>query len=50
LLCPGGSLLLEADPRQMERINSLLLQAGFVSIQTHRDLSGKERVIGGKKL
>jgi release factor glutamine methyltransferase len=49
LLCPGGSLLLEADPRQMQRISSLLLQAGFVSIQTNKDLSGKERVIGGKK-
>lgn len=49
-LCSGGSLLLEADPRQMERIKSLLLQAGFVNIQTNKDLSGKERVIGGKKL
>jgi len=48
-LCSGGSLLLEADPRQMERIAPLLLQAGFTGIQTHRDLSGKERVIGGKK-
>jgi len=48
-LCSGGSLLLEADPRQMEGIKSLLLQAGFTGIQTHRDLSGKERVIGGKK-
>jgi len=48
-LCSSGSLLLEADPRQMQRIDSLLLQAGFTGIQTHRDLSGKERVIGGKK-
>jgi release factor glutamine methyltransferase len=48
-LCPGGILLLEADPRQMERIGSLLSQAGFTGIQTHRDLSGKERVIEGKK-
>jgi len=46
-LCSGGGLLLEADPRQMERIKSLLLQAGFTTIQTRRDLSGKERVIGG---
>jgi len=48
-LCSGGSLLLEADPRQMRRIAPLLLQAGFIGIQTHMDLSGKERVIGGKK-
>jgi len=49
LLCSCGSLLLEADPRQMERIKSLLLQAGFTGIQIRKDLSGKERVIGGKK-
>jgi len=48
-LYSGGSLLLEADPRQMQRIASLLLQAGFTAIQTNKDLSGKERVIGGKK-
>ena len=47
---PGGVLLLEADPRQMERIAALLRQAGFTDIQTRRDLSGKERVIMGKIL
>ena len=44
-LCPDGSLLLEADPRQMARIAALLQQAGFTDIQTRRDLSGTERVI-----
>jgi len=48
-LCSGGSLLLEADPRQMRRITTLLVQAGFTGIQTRSDLSGKERVIGGRK-
>ena len=47
-LRPGGTLLLEADPQQMERIDSLLKQAGFSGIQTYRDLSGAERVIKGK--
>ena len=47
-LCPGGVLLLEADPRQMERITALLQQAGFMDIQTRRDLSGKDRVIIAK--
>ena len=46
----AGALLLEADPRQMERIATLLQQAGgplagFTGIQTRRDLSGAERVI-----
>jgi methylase of polypeptide subunit release factors len=47
-LCPGGSLLLEADPCQTESIAALLQQAGFTGIQTYKDLSGKERVIGSK--
>jgi release factor glutamine methyltransferase len=46
-LCSGGALLLEADPRQMESIASLYKEAHFYDIQTHKDLSGKERVISG---
>jgi len=46
-LCKGGCLLLEADPRQMAAIASLYKEAGFSDIQTHADLSGKERVISG---
>jgi release factor glutamine methyltransferase len=49
-LCAGGVLLLEADPRQMAAIASLYKEAGFSDIQTHKDLSGKERVISGVKL
>jgi release factor glutamine methyltransferase len=45
----GGILLLEADPRQMRIILPLLDQAGFIDVQIHKDLSGNERVIGGKK-
>jgi release factor glutamine methyltransferase len=45
----GGVLLLEADPRQMNSISALLDQAGFIDVQIHKDLSGNERVIGGKK-
>jgi len=46
-LCPGGVLLLEADPRQMPAIADLYKEAGFSDIQTYADLSGRERVIGG---
>jgi release factor glutamine methyltransferase len=48
-LGPGGVLLLEADPRQMLIISALLDQTGFIDVQIHKDLSGKERVIGGRK-
>jgi release factor glutamine methyltransferase len=46
-LCKGGTLLLEADPRQMAAIADLYKEAGFSDIQTHADLSGRERVISG---
>jgi len=43
----GGFLLLEADPRQMEKIASGLAGKGFYDIKLFKDLSGRERVIGG---
>jgi release factor glutamine methyltransferase len=46
-LCKGGCLLLEADPRQMAAIADLYNETGFSDIQTHADLSGRERVISG---
>ena len=46
-LCPGGYLMLEADPRQMRDIASLLKSAGFEGIETCCDISGKLRVIAG---
>ncbi|MDR1318203.1 MAG: hypothetical protein LBJ90_01145, partial [Treponema sp.] len=46
-LCPGGCLLLEADPRQMPALAVLFEARGFGDLQTYRDLSGRERVIGG---
>jgi release factor glutamine methyltransferase len=46
-LCPGGALLLEADPSQMRAAAGLLETNGFIDIKTYRDLSNNERVIGG---
>jgi release factor glutamine methyltransferase len=47
-LVPGGLLLLEADPGQMETIGSILAVQGYTGIQTFRDLSQRSRVIGGR--
>jgi len=44
----NGWLLLEASPYQMEKISSLLVNSGFKDIKLYKDLSGQERVIGGK--
>ena len=47
-LAAGGLLLLEHGFDQGERIRDLLHQAGFGSVQTHRDLAGLDRVSGGR--
>jgi release factor glutamine methyltransferase len=44
----NGYLLLEADPRQMEQIKNLLEKSKFKNIQLYKDLSGANRVIGGR--
>jgi len=44
----NGRLLLEADPRQMNEITILLAKKGFKDIQLYCDLTGAERVIGGR--
>ena len=44
----GGTLLLEADPRQMPDIAILLEKRGFFDIQLYKDLSDSQRVIGGR--
>jgi release factor glutamine methyltransferase len=48
-LCPGGTLLLEADPAQTQTIAGMLEKKGFVNIKTYRDMADRERVIGGSK-
>jgi release factor glutamine methyltransferase len=47
-LRPGGTLLMEADPSQMDAIAGILASRGFVGIQRYRDLSQQPRVIGGR--
>jgi release factor glutamine methyltransferase len=46
----GGSVLLEADPRQMENIQALFIREGYTDIQTYKDLAGDERVTGARRL
>ena len=44
----NGILLLEADPRQMKRIKTLLERKGFKDIDFYKDLSDNKRVISGR--
>ena len=46
-LISGGTLLLEADPGQMEKITQLMKLKGFINIKLFKDMAGLNRVIGG---
>lgn len=48
-LVPGGWLLLEHGWQQATAVQALLAQAGFVAIQSRRDLAGIERCSGGQR-
>jgi release factor glutamine methyltransferase len=48
-LLPEGRILLEADPREMRAITEMLKNNGFESIETFRDLAGRERVISARR-
>jgi len=45
----GGSIFIETNPRMIEHTILIMKDLGFTSIQTHHDLSGKERFIKGQK-
>ena len=46
-LAPGGWLLLEHGWDQAPAVQALLREAGFVQVQSRRDLGGIERCTGG---
>ncbi|HJU40715.1 MAG TPA: protein-(glutamine-N5) methyltransferase, release factor-specific, partial [Tahibacter sp.] len=49
-LAPGGWLLVEHGWRQGEAVRKLLIDNGFVDVQTWRDLEGRDRVSGGRRV
>ena len=49
-LSPGGSLLLEADPRQMPAIQALFADHGFGNVRLWKDLAGRDRVVSSEML
>jgi release factor glutamine methyltransferase len=48
-LVPGGFLVLEADPAQMEKCVHQMEQSGYINIMTRRDLGGRERALTGRR-
>jgi len=47
-LYSSGTLMMEADPRQMPELARVFERAGFIGVGTRSDLSGRERVIEGR--
>lgn len=45
----GGLLILEAHIQQIETIKTLLKAGGYTNIRAYRDLSGRDRVVSGRK-
>lgn len=48
-LSPGGWLLLEMDPAQIERVGQWLSDSGLGEIETLRDLAGRDRVLVARR-
>jgi release factor glutamine methyltransferase len=47
-LSSGGRLMLECDYRQVSLVAAMLEKAGFTAVGIWKDLSGKDRVVGGR--
>lgn len=47
-LSPGGWLLMELSPEQVETVEQLLDAAGFVETERHFDLAKRPRVVGAR--
>jgi release factor glutamine methyltransferase len=48
-LSPGGALILELSPEQASDVSRLLTEAGYVGVESRKDLSGRPRVVLGRK-
>jgi release factor glutamine methyltransferase len=47
-LAPAGWLVVEHGDTQGERVRAVFTAPGFVDVQTHRDLAGRERCTEGR--
>jgi release factor glutamine methyltransferase len=45
----GGVLILEMDPLQLETVSELARASGFVGIETHVDLAGRDRALVARR-
>jgi len=48
-LRPGGAVVLEMAPHQLERATRLATEAGLVDTATHTDLAGRDRILVARR-
>ena len=48
-LDPDGTVVFELAPHQAEAVASRARAAGFASVEVHRDLAGRERVLVARR-
>ena len=49
MLTPGGSVLVELDPRQADAVCAWFREAGLARIEVHRDAAGRQRVVSARR-
>jgi len=49
VLAPGGSVLVELDPRQVDAICGWFREADLARIEVHRDAAGRQRVVSARR-
>jgi release factor glutamine methyltransferase len=49
MLVPGGSVLIELDPRQADAVSGWFREADLAGIEVHRDAAGRKRVVSARK-
>jgi len=49
MLVPGGSVLVELDPRQADAVSGWFREADLARIEVHRDAAGRKRVVSARR-
>jgi release factor glutamine methyltransferase len=48
-LAPGGAVVVEIAPHQVDRVTALAVAAGLVEVSQHRDLAGRYRAVAARQ-
>jgi len=48
-LAPGGAVVVELAPHQVDEVEDMAERAGLVAVSRHRDLAGRYRAVAGRR-